>query len=89
MSVRELGETMSCSDFVELVTDYLEGRMASADAERFDAHMEVCPPCAWYLDQMRATLTALGHIPEETISDEARSELLGAFRDWHAGHGHD
>ena len=35
---------------MELVTDYLEGRMAAAEAERFEAHMGVCPPCLHYLD---------------------------------------
>ena len=60
MNRQALGETMSCKEFVELVTDYLEGRMGSAEAERFDAHMEVCPPCRYYLDQMRSTLDALG-----------------------------
>jgi anti-sigma factor RsiW len=76
--------TMSCSEFVELVTEYLEGRMPADEAELFDAHMEVCPPCQHYLDQMRATLGALGRIPEETISDAARAELLYAFSNFHA-----
>ena len=84
MSSRELGVMMTCSEFVELATDYLEGRLAPAEAERFDAHMEVCPPCHYYLEQMRSTLTALGRIPEETISDEARAELLSAFTDFHS-----
>ncbi len=84
MNRQALGETMSCKEFVELVTDYLEGRMGSAEAERFDAHMEVCPPCRYYLDQMRSTLDALGRIPEESVSDAARDELLHAFSDWHA-----
>jgi anti-sigma factor RsiW len=76
--------TMTCSEFVELVTDYLEGRMSPAEVERFDAHLEVCPPCTHYLAQMRSTLTALGRIPEETISDAARTELLTAFTDFHS-----
>ena len=83
MSVQALGESMSCSEFVELVTDYLEGRMAPGVVERFEAHMEVCPPCGHYLAQMRTTLFTLGRIPEETISDEARETLLHAFTDWH------
>lgn len=79
MSEQALGETMSCSELVELVTDYLEGRLDAAEVERFEAHLDVCPPCGIYLDQMRTTLTALGRIPEETISAEAREELLHAF----------
>lgn len=76
--------TMSCKEFVELVTDYLEGRMAPGDAERFDAHIQICPPCGYYLEQMRTTLGVLGRIPEETVSDDARSELLHAFAEWHS-----
>jgi anti-sigma factor RsiW len=85
MSGPALGETMSCKEFVELVTDYLEGRMPPAEAERFDAHIELCPPCLRYLDQMRSTLEALGRIPEDSISAAARTELLHAFGDWHSG----
>ena len=87
MNGGSLGETMSCNEFVELVTDYLEGRMAATERERFDAHMEVCPPCLRYLGQMRITLEAVGKIPEESISAEARGELLHAFSDWHSGAG--
>ena len=84
MNGGSLGETMSCSEFVELVTDYLEGRMGDEERQRFDAHIEVCPPCLHYLAQMRITLEAVGRIPEESISAEARDELLQAFGDWHA-----
>ena len=36
---------------------------------------------------MRITLEAVGKIPEESISAEARGELLHAFSDWHSGAG--
>jgi anti-sigma factor RsiW len=82
MSAQGLIEPMACRDLVEVVTDYLEGRLPAADRERFDAHIAGCDACTAYLEQMRQTLTALGHIPEESISVEARQELLIAFRDW-------
>jgi hypothetical protein len=31
---------------------------------------------------MRATITALGELREESVSAEARAELLEAFRGW-------
>ena len=43
-----------------------------------------CEACTTYIEQMRMTITALGHIPPETISSEAERELLDAFRDWRA-----
>ena len=85
MSGNTLGEQMSCSEFVELVTDYLEGRLAGAEAEVFEAHMGLCPPCLHYLDQMRATLEALGRIPEESLPDGARETILHAFAERHPG----
>jgi anti-sigma factor RsiW len=75
-------EPMACQELVELVTDYLEGRLSPADRERFDAHIAGCDACTAYLDQMRMTLAALGRIPEESISAPAREELLVAFREW-------
>ena len=73
---------MTCREFVELVTDYLEERLSPADRERFEEHLAACPGCQAYVDQMRATLHGLGRIPEESLSPAARDELLHAFRAW-------
>ncbi|MEZ5123764.1 MAG: zf-HC2 domain-containing protein [Solirubrobacterales bacterium] len=83
MSTRA-GETITCREFVELVTDYLEGRLPESECERFEDHLALCPGCQAYVEQMRATLRALGRIPEESISPAAREELLHAFRTWKA-----
>ena len=76
---------MSCKQLVELVTDYLEGRLTGADLEGFEGHLGECPPCGIYLEQMRVTLRALGRIPQETISAETRAELIHAFGDLRGG----
>jgi anti-sigma factor RsiW len=76
---------LACRELVELVTDYLEGRLPAAERERFEAHIGDCHGCTTYLEQMRLTLDALGRIPEESISIAARDSLLHAFRDWHRG----
>jgi anti-sigma factor RsiW len=44
---------------VELVTDYLDGALDEARRDRFEAHLEECPDCARYLEQMRLTLRLL------------------------------
>ena len=75
-------DMLSCREMVELVTDYLEGRLEDADRERFEAHVAVCDACTLYIEQMRMTIAALGRIPPETVSPEAERELLAAFRDW-------
>ena len=78
MSAREL----TCSELVELVTDYLEDRLAPAERVHFEAHLEICQGCPAYLDQMRATVRAVGRLSEPGFED-VRTELLRAFRDWH------
>jgi anti-sigma factor RsiW len=78
---------ISCQELVELITDYLDGTLAPADAARFERHVEGCPGCTAYLEQMRSTLAALGHLPAESLSPEAERELLAAFRDWRSGTG--
>jgi anti-sigma factor RsiW len=75
---------LACQELVELVTDYLEGRLEPADRERFDAHIAGCDACTAYLEQMRMTLEALGRIPAESLSAHAQEELLVAFREWRA-----
>jgi anti-sigma factor RsiW len=73
---------LTCQEVVELVTDYLEGRLDDPARQRFEEHVAECAACALYIEQMRLTVRALGHIPPESISPEAQEELLAAFRDW-------
>jgi predicted anti-sigma-YlaC factor YlaD len=77
-------EALSCKELVEVVTDYLEGRMPRRDRRRFERHLKDCPYCRTYLDQMRQVIRTLGRLTEESISPRAREELLVAFRDWNA-----
>lgn len=73
---------MPCRELVELVTEYLEGRLSPQDRARFEAHIEACDACRTYLDQFRQTIRSLGRLPEESLSPESRNALLAAFRGW-------
>jgi anti-sigma factor RsiW len=73
---------MTCQEFVELVTDYVEGVLDEDTRMRFEHHIGLCPGCDTYLRQMEDTAARLGSIPAETLSDEAQSTLLDAFRDF-------
>lgn len=73
---------MTCQELVELVTSYLEGSLADADARDFAEHLAQCPGCERYLDQFRVTIGLLGSLPEESLSGAAREELLAAFSAW-------
>jgi len=73
---------LTCQEFVELVTEYLEGSLSFAERARFDAHIADCDYCLLYLEQMRQTIRALGRLSEERIAPAARGRLLAEFRDW-------
>lgn len=73
---------MNCQQFVELVTAYLEDQLTPDDRVAFEEHLRLCPGCDQYLVQFRTTISLLGELPEETISNQARSRLLDAFADW-------
>jgi anti-sigma factor RsiW len=75
---------MTCQEFVELVTAYLEGVLPEQHRAAFEEHLELCPGCEHYLAQFRQTIDLLGELPEETISAPARQRLLEAFADWRA-----
>jgi predicted anti-sigma-YlaC factor YlaD len=73
---------LSCQELVELVTDYLEGTLPAHERVRFEDHLAICPGCGNYLDQMRRTIQMVGALKEEAIPDDAKEQLLRAFRAW-------
>jgi anti-sigma factor RsiW len=75
-------DEMSCQELVEVITAYLEGELPAPDRARFEAHLEECPHCESYVEQMRRTIAAVGSLREEELSPGARAVLLEAFRGW-------
>jgi anti-sigma factor RsiW len=76
---------MNCEELVELVTRYLEGELPADEMRRFEEHIERCVWCGRYVEQMKTTISVVGHLDAESISPEARNTLLREFRDWTAG----
>jgi anti-sigma factor RsiW len=75
---------LACRQFVELVTDFLEGKLPPDELQRAARHLESCDGCRAYLEQMRATVRALRQLPPESVSPAIRDEVLAAYRRRHA-----
>lgn len=74
---------LSCKEVTEIVTDYVEGRMSLADRMRFQMHIGMCKHCRAYLRQMKATVAALGKLPDDApMPDDVRDELRERFASW-------
>lgn len=75
-------QEMSCKELVQVINDYLEGVLPSADRQRFEEHLAICPGCQTYLDQMRQTVRTVGRLREDSIPSDVRNVLLETFRGW-------
>ena len=73
---------LTCGEFVELVTDYLEDKLIPAERQRFEAHLADCTGCANYLEQIRQTIRLTGKLTEQNIAPSVRDHMLQIFRDW-------
>jgi anti-sigma factor RsiW len=73
---------MACAELVEVITDYLEGRLPARDRRRLETHLTACDGCEAYLEQMRTTISLTGRLREEDVPPELEARLLAAFRDW-------
>ncbi len=74
---------IACQEFVELVTDHLEGALAEEVERVIAAHLELCEPCRIYLEQIRRTAAALRSLPTPTLPEPARKRLLEVFTTLH------
>jgi anti-sigma factor RsiW len=73
-------QVFSCREIVELVTDYLDGELDTATATAFEAHLDMCPGCDRFVDQIRETITTLGEVSSDNLSTDTQAGLLDAFR---------
>lgn len=70
-----------CREFVELVTEYLDGALPPATIDLVEQHLVMCDWCRDYLGQFEATLAAVGELPGEPPPAELLETLLVAFRE--------
>jgi anti-sigma factor RsiW len=71
-----------CKELVELVTPYLEDVLPANERATIERHLAECDGCRTYVEQMRQTIRAIGHVPHEPITARTRGEVLAIFRAW-------
>jgi predicted anti-sigma-YlaC factor YlaD len=78
----QLARELTCAEVVELVTEYLDGRLTPADVERFEEHLVFCDGCQNFLEQMRTTIQMTGRLRAEDLSPAVQELLVATFRSW-------
>jgi hypothetical protein len=51
---------LTCAEFVELVTSFLDDALDAGVERRFVEHISACAGCKGFLDQFRQTIHLLG-----------------------------
>jgi cell wall assembly regulator SMI1 len=75
-------QDLSCQEFVELVTGYLEETLPPEIRESFEAHLRICDGCEIYLGQMRLTVRSLARLRATPLSERTRATLAEKFKEW-------
>jgi len=70
---------VTCQEFVELLTDYVEGVLDERTVSRVENHLALCDGCVTYIDQMHVTVAALGKLPPERVPEELHRAIAGAL----------
>jgi anti-sigma factor RsiW len=73
---------MTCRQVVELMTDYLEGALSSADRAKFEEHIAGCDGCRAYLAQLSTTRRVLSKLADEPMPPDLQAELMKTFQNW-------
>jgi len=75
-------QTITCKELVELVTDYLEGKLPENTKVVFEEHLKGCRGCTNYLEQIQQTIRLTGFVNEEDLSTQQRDDLVKLFQNW-------
>jgi len=73
---------LACQQAIELLTDYLEGKLSRRQTRRLEAHLRACPNCSNYLEQIRVTIRLSRAIEPDDLSPEAVDDLTDLYRRW-------
>ena len=84
MTTIEAQRELTCQEFVELVTDLIEGQLAEARRLEVEAHLGKCEGCEAYLEQIRQTIAGLRALARSEDFPRTREQALAAFRELRA-----
>lgn len=83
---RDLADTvgghLTCKEFVQRVTDYIEASLTFGRWVQCQLHLGVCRGCRNYLKQMKETVQRLGDLQQVPPPEAVRQALQRRFKTW-------
>ena len=71
-----------CQEWVEVVTDYLEGALPPRLQKAVAEHLGACPHCREYLEQMRKTVAMSRELQANDVPSDVVDALARAFAEY-------
>lgn len=78
--MKVMDDMISCKEMVDLIMDYLDGRLDPETSKDFDMHIEGCIDCYAFLNTYKKTVTLTHQISCEEIPDELYNGLSALLR---------
>jgi predicted anti-sigma-YlaC factor YlaD len=75
-------DRLTCREFVELSTDYLEDALEAPLHEAVERHLHDCVGCRTYLDQQHTLTRLLRRHLRGRMAPAERLRALESFRSW-------
>jgi anti-sigma factor RsiW len=74
-------EGLSCREFADFLSQYVEGELERGVRGRFEGHLEECPDCVAYLANFRETvrLGRASFAPDAALLEDAPPKLVTAI----------
>jgi anti-sigma factor RsiW len=76
-------DDMRCIEFVELITDYLQGEVGEEQRSRMEHHLEGCAGCRAAVEQIKTVIRLTGRLTAAdvaSIDPLIRDRLLSTLR---------
>jgi predicted anti-sigma-YlaC factor YlaD len=75
--------SLTCKDFIDVLDDYVEGRLPLSVTVVMDTHLSLCPSCHQYLAGYRQTVGLAKAVMEKPVAipDELRAIIERTVRD--------
>jgi hypothetical protein len=66
---------LNCKTVKDLTDEYLDGMLSGEQKEEFESHLDTCPECTAFIQQMRQMLRFLSSMEEEELPEGFQARL--------------
>lgn len=71
----------TCQETIDLLLDYLEGRLSAEEKSAVEEHLAACPPCVEFVNSYRSTPEILRKALPPAMPPEVADRLKSFLRD--------